>query len=143
MIYTGDILIQQLDDGTHDNFWENGQPNMTNSFETFVYLACFGEDNWQNALTSDEDEKMKSEFPSIIRRNVVTDKTRNDGTKALEKALARMVTQKMAKSVTVTGEILSVFAIGWTIKIESLTDETLKYFINWEKGELTSGLVDN
>ena len=49
----------------------------------------------------------------------------------------------MAKSVTVAGEITSVYNIAWTITIESLTDETLKYFINWEKGELTSGLVNN
>ena len=38
MIYTGDVKIQQLDDGSHDTPFENGQPDMTNGFETFVQL---------------------------------------------------------------------------------------------------------
>lgn len=140
--YTGDILIQQQEDYTFDTPFENGQPLMANGFETFVLLATYGENYWGNELTTIEDEKMNSDFPEVIKRNVVTDKTKNDGTKALEKALKRMVTLKMAKSVTVTGEIISVYGIYWLIEIQALTDKTLKYFINWEKGNLTSGLVE-
>ena len=141
MNYTGDILIQLLDDGTFDIKFENGQPEMTNGFETMVILAVFGEDSWINELTQNESEKMKSDFPEVIKRNVITDKTRVDGVKAIEKALSFMVKEKMAKSINVTGEILSVYGIGWEIEIESLTDDTLKYFINWEKGNLTADLA--
>jgi hypothetical protein len=141
MTYTGDVKIIQLSDDSFDIFFENGQSTMTNGFETMVIFAVFGEDNWQNELTQNESEKMKSEFPEVIRRNVVTDKTKNDGTKAIEKALKFMLTEKMCKSIVVTGEILSVYGIVWLIEIEALTDKTLKYFINWEKGELTAGLV--
>jgi hypothetical protein len=141
MTYTGDVKIIQLSDDSFDIFFENGQPTMTDGFETMVIFAVFGEDNWQNELTQNESEKMKSEFPEVIRRNVVTDKTKNDGTKAIEKALKFMLTEKMCKSIVVTGEILSVYGIVWLIEIEALTDKTLKYFINWEKGELTAGLV--
>lgn len=142
MTYTGDILIKYLDDGTWDIFFENGQPEMTNGFETLVILAVFGEDWWGNELTTIESEKMESLFPEVVKRGIVSDKTRVDGTKAIERALKFMVTENMAKSVTVTGEILSVFGIGWLIEIEALTDETLKYYINWEKGSLTAGLVE-
>lgn len=141
--YTGDILIQQQEDGTFDTPFENGQPLMTDGFETMCLLAVYGEDWWGNELTKKESEKMNSDFPGVIKRNVVTDKTKNDGTKALEKALKFMVTEKIAKKVTVTGTILSVYTIYWLIEIEALTDKTLKYFINWEKGELTSGLATN
>ncbi len=141
MTYTGDILIQQLDDGTFDIKFENGQPDMTNGLETMSIMAVFGEDWWGNGLIINESEKMTSEFPEVIRRNVVTDKTKNDGTKAIEKATAFMVTEKIAKSVTVTGEIFSVFGIQWLIEIESITNETAKYFINWERGILTASMI--
>jgi hypothetical protein len=137
MIYTGDILIQQLDDDNIDIKFVNGQPEMTNGFDTFVQLAVYGEDWWGNELTNNESEKMKSDFPSIIRRGNVSDTTANDGTKALEKALQVMKTEKMAKNITVEGAIISVYGIGWQIEIEALTDTTLKYFINWERGSLT------
>lgn len=141
MTYTGDIKIQLLDDGTFDIKFENGQPQMTNGFETLVICYVFGEDWWGNALTKIESEKMQSDFPEVIKRNVVTDATRIDGIKAIEKALKPMIKEKMAKKITVEGEIISVYGIAWQAIIETLTNETLKYYINWEKGELTSDLV--
>jgi len=141
MIYTGDILIKQLDDDTWDIFFENGQPEMTNGFETLTTLAIFGEDNWQNGITKIESEKMKSKFPDIIKRAVVSDQTKNDGTKAIEEATAFFVSEKIAKSVEVTGEIFSAYGIQWIINIEALEDKSLKYYINWEKGVITAGFV--
>ncbi len=140
--FTGDILIIQLDDGTFDVEFVNGQIVMTNGFETTSILATFGEDYYGNDLTTDEDEKMKSEFPGIIRRNVVTDKTKNDGTAAIVKANQFMINKKIAKSIKVTGEITNAFTIIWTVEIVSLTDETSKYFINWAQGSLTISLAD-
>lgn len=142
-VYTGDIQIVQLDDLTFDIKFVNGNPLMTDGLETMSLLASFGEDWWGNDIVDSEAEKMKSRFPEVIRRNVVVDKTKNDGTKALEEANAVFVSQKIAKSVTITGEIFSAFGIIWLIEIAAITDETLKYFINWEKGILTAGLVNN
>jgi len=134
--YTGDILIVQLDDGTFDWFFENGQPYMTDGLETITLLAVFGEDYYGNDLVRTESEKMKSAFPEVIRRNTVSDETVNDGTEAIKGALDFFTSEKIAKSVTVEGEIFSVHGIAWQITIESLTDETLRYFINWELGKL-------
>lgn len=139
MTYTGDILIQQLPDGTVDMVFTNGQPDMTDGLETLVILAVFGEKWWGNEIVDTESEKMKSEFPGIIKRGVVSDKTKNDGTKAIEKVLKFLVTDRIAKKVTVTGNLFSVYGIAWLIEIESIKDKSTKYFINWEKGELTSG----
>lgn len=141
-IFTGDILLLELDEnGLFDVEFINGQIAMTNGLETASILATFGEDYFGNDLTSDEDEKMKSAFPEVIRRNVVTDKTKNDGTAAIEKANKFMLNKKIAKKITVTGEIINAFTIYWTVETESLTGETSKYFINWSQGTLTIGLA--
>ena len=141
--FTGDILILELqENGLFDVEFVNGQIAMTNGLETASILATFGEDYFGNDLTNDEDEKMKSEFPGIIRRNVVTDKTKNDGTAAIIKANQFMINKKIAKSINVTGEITNAFTIIWTVETVSLTDETSKYFINWSQGSLTIGLAD-
>ena len=141
MTYTGDIKIKQLDDGTFDIEFVNGQPDMTYGLETMSIMAVFGQDWWGNDIVATESEKMNSTFPDVIKRNVVTDKTKNDGTEAIKKSTAFMVKEKIAKKITVTGEIFSAFGIMWTIEFEALTNKTLKYFINWERGELTAGLV--
>lgn len=140
--FTGDILLSQLEDGSIDWFFANGQPSMTNGFETLVILAAYGEDWWGNAIVRKESEKMKSKFPAVIRRNVVTDKTKNDGTQALNEAFAFVVTEKIAKAVNVTGEILTANRIQWIVEFEALTDESQKYFINWDQGVLTSGIFN-
>jgi len=143
MTYTGDILIQQLSDGTYDIVFQNGQPDMTDGLETLVLLAVFGSSWWGNEIVQTESEKMKSDFPDVIKRGIVSDKTKNDGTKAIEKSLAFMMKDKIAKKVTVTGEIISVYGIGWLIEIEAIKDQSIKFFINWEKGELTAKFANN
>lgn len=139
--YTGDLLIQEDIYGNYDIPFENGQPAMTNGLETYCILAVFGEDWWGNALEKSDSNKMKSEFPSVIKRNVVNDKTKNDGTKAIEKALQPALKEKIAKKITVTGEIQTSYRIAWLIEIEAVTDKSIKYYVNWEKGSLTAELV--
>jgi len=140
-IYTGDILITELDDGQFDIKFANGQLLMTNGLETMSLLAVFGEDWWGNGIVRTESEKMKSEVPGIIRRNVVSDKTKNDVTKAIEKTQKFMIRDKIAKSVKVTGEIFSAFGIQWLIEIASLDDDKLRYFLNWDRGSLTASII--
>ena len=142
MTYTGDIKIKQLKDGTFDIEFINGQPTMTNGLETMLFLAIFGQRWWGNLTVKKESEKMKSTFPDIIKRNVVTDKVKNDGTKSIEKATDFIIKDKIAKSVLVTGEIFSAFGIKWTVEVVALNNNKIEYFLNWEKGILTAGTME-
>lgn len=132
--YTGDWALSLNDDGDWDGNYVNGQPCMTDGFDTCVLLAVFGEPNfWQNALTTKPEEKYISEFPSIIDRANITDDTVRNGIAALEKALQFMVDISAAESVTVTGGVLSVYGLYWTIEIDK-GGITSSYTVNWEKG---------
>ena len=132
--YTGDLLLLLNDDGDWDINYINGQPEMTDSFDTEVMLAIFGEpDFWQNDLTNDPAEQYISEFPALIKDSNVTDKTLKDGIEAIKKALKYMVDKGEAQSIDVTGEFLNVFGIGWIIVIER-PEKTSRFDINWEKG---------
>ena len=141
--YTGDLQIVQDEGGNYDISFpeENAQPLMTNGLETYVQLAVYGEDCWQNAIAQNDSEKMISEFPKVIKRNLVTDKTKNDGIKALEKALAPAVKIKIARKISVIGEIKTANRIDWQIDIERIDNEKERYYINWEKCELNPNLI--
>lgn len=132
--YTGDLLLLLNEDGDWDINYINGQPEMTDGFDSEVMLAIFGEpDFWQNDLTNDPAEKYISEFPALIKDANVSDKTLKDGIEALKKALQFMIDKDEADSVDVTGEFISVYGIGWTIQISRPTAET-RFNINWDKG---------
>ena len=132
--YTGDLLLLLNEDGDWDINYINGQPEMTDGFDTEVMLAIFGEpDFWQNDLTNEPAEKYISEFPALIKDANVSDKTLKDGIEALKKALKFMIDKGEAQSIDVTGEFLNVFSIGWIIVIMRPTAETI-YNINWDKG---------
>jgi len=132
--YTGDLLLLLDENGDWDINYINGQPEMTDGFDTEVMLAVFGElDFWQNDLTNDPAEQYISEFPALIKKANVSDKTLKDGIEALKKALLFMVDKDEAQSIEITGEFLNVYGIGWIIKISRPTAET-RYNINWQKG---------
>ena len=132
--YTGDLLLLLNEDGDWDINYINGQPEMTDGFDTEVMLAIFGEpDFWQNDLTNDSAEQYISEFPALIKDAKATDKTLKDGIEALKKALQFIIDKGEADSVDVTGEFISVFGIGWIIEITRPTAET-RFNINWDKG---------
>lgn len=134
--YTGDLTLALNDDGDWDIRYFNGQPCMTDGLETMVLLAVFSDPNtWQNELTNDESEKYISEFPSVIERATVSNKTLQDGVQSIKKALQFMIKDNIAESVEVTGIISDVYTIDWTIDITQPTQNT-KYSINWSKGVL-------
>jgi len=140
MTYTGDVLIQ-LDPITNefDMTWRNGQPDMTNGLETCVLLATFGNKNTvQNAMTNISAERYISTFPDVIRRATVSENTKKDGVEAIKSALAFMVSEKIASSVIVTGQIVSVYGIVWSIEITAPNGNG-RYELNWENGSLTFG----
>lgn len=141
MTYTGDVLLKyDSSTGEVDIAYKDGQPEMTDGLESCVILAVFGESNCQNGMTRNTSEKYESTFPQVVDRATVNETTKNNGTKAIEKALAFMVTEKIASNVVVNGYILSAYSIGWTIDIYAPTGTT-RYAINWEKGSLTMGYV--
>ena len=132
--YTGDLLISINTDDDWDINYINGQPEMTDGFQTQDMLAVFGEpDFWQNDLTTDPNEQYISEFPEVIRNGRVDDKTLKDGTAAIKKALQFKITTGQAESIEVTGSVLSVFGLSWEIEIIKGVIISL-YTINWQKG---------
>ncbi len=139
MTFTGDILIQETENGFDINYI-NGQPEMTDGFETSVILAVFSDsENWQNGIAKNQNEKYISKFSNVIERAVVSDETKNNGIQEIKKALQYLVDIKAVKSINVIGIILSVYSIGWSIEIERLNGNTAIYNINWTKGVLTAG----
>jgi hypothetical protein len=137
MTYTGDVLLQ-FEAGDIDALWEDGQPRMTDGFETSVLMAIFGDrDTWQNAITDSQDERYVSTFPDVIANATVSDATKKDGIAALERALSFLKSSGAASGVSVTGRIASVFTIAWSIEIHSPTRGTTRYEINWERGVVT------
>ena len=134
MTYTGDLLLYLNSQGDWDITYENGQPYMTDGFDTCVLLAVFADpDTWQNEIADSESEKYTSEFPSVISNATVNNKTVNDGVQAIKKALKFLLTENIAKQVTVTGSILTVYSISWVINIDRF-EGSRKYQINWNKG---------
>lgn len=140
MTYTGDVLVQ-LKNGEIDAEWANGQPLMTDGFETALYLSIFGDRRtWQNLIATTPDERYVSRFPDVIAGATVSEATKKDGVEALKTALAWMVSTGAAGAVTVTGAILSVYAIGWAIDITRPDGTGSRYLVNWDKGALTADL---
>jgi phage gp46-like protein len=141
--YDGDALLTvDPETGEIDITYKNGQPKMTQGFETCLLLSIFGEDCALNGMTTDTNEKFTSTFPEVIRRKRVSETVKNDGIKAIERSLAYMVQERMASSVSVTGTILGVHAIGWGIEITAPDGTGRKYELNWINGGLTFGYRD-
>jgi hypothetical protein len=138
MIYEGDLKLNIDDGGPFDISFPDGigQPEMTDTLDTMVILAVFGEDTWQNSLADTESGKYKSTFPEVIKRAVVNDETKNNGTEAIKDALQFMIDDGLAKTITVRGEIMSVYGIGWQVDIERPTGETIRGKILWDRGVL-------
>lgn len=139
--YDGDVLITyNRETEEYDMQYENGQPKMTQGFETCLLLSIFGEDCALNGMTDDTTEKFTSTFPEVLRRGYVSETVKNDGIKAIERSLAFMVQERMASNVLVTGTILGVHAIGWGIEVVAPDGNSRKgYELNWINGGLTFG----
>lgn len=134
--YTGDLLLKLDTNGDWDIEYENGQPKMTDAFDTALILSVFSDpDFWQNSLTNDPAEKYISEFPAVIKSGRVDEKTKNDGIAAIQKALSWMKTSGAVERIDVTGEVLNVYGLGWQVEITK-GGAVSRYLINWEKAEV-------
>ena len=135
--YTGDLLISLNADGDWDLNYINGQPCMTDGFDTAVMLAVFGEpDFWQNDLTNNPNEKYISDFPEVMKNGKVNDITIKNGIEAIKRSMKFMIDSGAASEVNVTGGVLSVFGLYWIIETVR-GNITSKYTINWDKSLLS------
>jgi len=135
--YTGDLKLILNTDGDWDINYINGQPEMTDGFETQDLLAVFVEpDTWQNDLTNDPNEQYISEFPAVIRSGRVDNKTLKAGIAAIKKALQFKITTNQAETIKVTGGVLNVFGLYWIIEITK-GGIIGKYTINWDRGTVS------
>lgn len=142
MTYTGDLQLSINADGDWDITYENGQPYMTDGFDTCVLLAVFTEpDNWQNEIANNLSEKYISDFPNVIANARVNNQTVNNGIQALRNALKFLLTENIAKQINVTGSILNVNAISWVINIDRF-EGSRKYSINWDKGVINANTTN-
>ena len=134
--YTGDILLSINEFGDWDLNYINGQPEMTDSFDTSLILSLFGEpDFWQNGITTVDAEKYISEFPAIIKNANVTDDTLKAGTAAIKKAVQWMIDINAAERIDVMGGVLSIFGLSWEVDI-TRGEIVSRYVINWDLGVL-------
>ena len=137
--FEGDVLISQFDGKNYDIFFNNGQPTMIKRFDNLIFFYVFGEDSPYNETANNENEKMQSEFPEIIKRTTVTDNTLSRGSDAIKKALAPLLALSIASTIEVFGKIISAHRMGWQIEIKSPDAETSKFFIMWDKGIINNG----
>ena len=133
-IFKGDIRLKQDEDGDWIIDFQNGQPIMTEFFDTTILFYTFGIDSWYNDIVDKEPEKMKSRFPGFLNTATVTDSAVSTGRKYLIEALQPLITKKIAKSVDVEGEIISIYGIAWEIYITKFDGEESRFSITWEKG---------
>jgi len=132
--YKGDIKLITDIDGDIDINLQNGQPEMTEFIDTFVYLLVYGEDSWYNGIVTEEAEKMKSRFPELLRHANVSDETIADGIAYITEALQPLLSQQIASNVYVYGDIISVYGIRWAVNIERFDGSGSKYSILWDRG---------
>ena len=136
--YTGDLKILFDKDSDWDLYYQNGQPYMTDGFDTAFMLSVFGEPNfWQNDLTNNPSEKYISEFPGIIKQANVSQKTLLDGIEAIKKSLAWAIDDQVCESLEVTGSITNVYAISWNIDVIR-GGISSRYSVNWDKGVIAA-----
>jgi len=139
MTFTGDLSLSLNGQGDWDITYENGQPLMTDELVSCMTLAIFGDPNtWQNELTNDASEKYTSKFPEVIKTGRVNNDTINGGSAALNDCLQFMIKEGMAKTIDVTGGIITVYAIQWKIDVTKPEGTNFKYNINWVKGVLSA-----
>jgi phage gp46-like protein len=128
MTYDGDVRLVATDDGG-DIVITDGQPDMDQGLETAVYLSLFtGRPWWGAALGA----APASDLETVFERNL-DNRARLDAEEYARQALAWMVAEGVAKSVTVAATIPRTDVLGLTVDIVEPggTGRLLRYHINW------------
>jgi phage gp46-like protein len=113
----------------------DGQPVMDQSLQNAVNLSLWGNKYWWGNVVSEVSEKISGNM-SELSRTTLTNKTRQNTEEYAKKSLAWLVSDGVAKSVTVSATIQGPSFLGLNILIEQ-PDKTIniRYQINWETME--------
>ena len=140
MTYDGDVRVTNSEDGGEIIF-ERGQPEMDEGLETAVYLSMFSSPGWWGNAISEKAAQLGSDLESIQSRTL-SNQTRLDAEEYARQALAWMVSEGVAKSVTVAGSIPRADILGLVVTIEQPngTVVTLRYQVNWSAQSVRAGV---
>jgi phage gp46-like protein len=140
MTYDGDPKLYETGAGADLSITE-GQPVMDAGLENAVYLSIFGGSSWWGNAISRGAEKFTSQFESVNRRTL-TNATRLDAEQYAKDALAWLVTEGVAKRVTVAASMPGVGLLGLAITIEQPDRAiTVRYSINWATFSVQAGVA--
>jgi phage gp46-like protein len=133
MRYDGDVQVVHSLDGGAITF-RSGQPDMEGGLSTAVYLSLWTEPGWWPIPLMPVEERIEEDSLEELEIEPLTNKVRQDYEERARKRLAWMVTQGVAKSVTVAASILSQIALGLDVTIEEPDGTTgnLRYRVNWK-----------
>ena len=113
----------------------NGQPTIDEGLQNAVHLSLFATSEWWGNLISSGPERTNSHLHEVNRRTL-TNQTRLDAEQYARDALAWLVSDGVAKKVTVTATIPSTGMLGINIAIDQPDRTTqIKYQINWRTME--------
>lgn len=126
-IYDGDVRLQQTEDGG-DISIVAGQPVMDAGLETAAYISLFTSTGWWG------DTQIGSSLESILAGTLTTD-TLNKAADEARRALAWLVDDGIASSVSVSVVALGVDSVGLSIVItepDGYSETTIRYRLNWD-----------
>ena len=133
MTYDGDPKLQESGDGA-DLVIMDGQPEMDPGLQNAVYISLFTRTGWWgNGVATDDAERVGSSFEEIQSRTL-TNATRLDAEELARQALAWMVTEGLAQSISVSGSIPRLGVLGLAVTIQQPNEAgavTVRYSINW------------
>lgn len=132
MDFDGDLLLSTSDTGDIDIKISNGQPVMTSGLENAAFLSIFCKEWWGNAVTDDDNEKLDSNFESVMSKNLLN-ATRLEAEELAISALRWMESSGMVKKITISSKILSIKNLGISILFEQPdSSSNTRFRINWE-----------
>lgn len=138
--FDGDIAYFVTQDGG-DILYSGGQPQMdTGGLETSVLISLFtGVGWWGNGLElSAPDNQIGSIFESTVQPKAITIKALKLIEQEAENALRWMISQRVAKEITVEASSPELNKVEISIFITKHNGDSveLKYNTNWESGFL-------
>lgn len=131
MDFDGDPILKTDKNGDIDISITLGQPEMTGGLENAAFLSVFCSPWWGNEISSD-DEKLESEFDTIIRKTL-TNQVRLDAEQVVKNSLDWMESGGLVKKINISSSIPAVGNLGIFLSFEEpdATSDTI-YRINWD-----------
>jgi len=140
MTFDGDVRVVNSEDGGEITF-EHGQPLMDEGLETAVYLSLFSSPGWWGNSLSTQGEQLGCTLEDL-RNGTLSNKVRLDAEETCRKALAWLVSEGVADSVTIVASIPRADLLGLviTIKQPATGQATLRYAVNWKAQRVRAGV---